>query len=96
MVEALGNISKTRVRIQDEILAGCWEALATGRADLLICPRIEALPQDVKAETIGTMKMIWVAAPTHYVHRRSGSLMKRPEKSIVLLPLPIRLVNSQQ
>ncbi len=39
MVEALGNISKTRVRIQDEILAGCWEALATGRADLLICPR---------------------------------------------------------
>ncbi|NOF41995.1 LysR substrate-binding domain-containing protein [Vibrio cholerae] len=72
MVEALGNISKTRVRIQDEILAGCWEALATGRADLLICPRIEALPQDVKAESIGTMKMIWVAAPTHYVHRRSG------------------------
>lgn len=72
LVEALGNISKTRVRIQDEILAGCWEALATGRADLLICPRIEALPQDVKAETIGTMKMVWVAAPTHYVHRRAG------------------------
>lgn len=72
MVEALGNISKTRVRIQDEILAGCWEALATGRADLLICPRIDALPQDVKAETIGKMKMIWVAAPTHYVHRRAG------------------------
>ncbi|MGL4379788.1 MAG: LysR substrate-binding domain-containing protein [Vibrio sp.] len=72
MVDALGNISKTRVRIQEEILAGCWEALATGRADLLICPRLEALPQDVKAETLGSMTMIWVAAPTHYVHRRVG------------------------
>lgn len=72
MVEALGNISKTRLRIQDEILAGCWEALAMGRADLLICPRIDAVPQDVKSETIGTIKMIWVAAPTHYVHRRIG------------------------
>ncbi|QIL86910.1 LysR family transcriptional regulator (plasmid) [Vibrio sp. HDW18] len=72
MVDALGNISKTRVRIQEEILAGCWEALATGRADLLICPRLEALPQDVKAETLGSMTMIWVAAPSHYVHRRVG------------------------
>ncbi|WP_278183420.1 LysR substrate-binding domain-containing protein [Vibrio misgurnus] len=72
MVDALGNISKTRVRIQEEILAGCWEALATGRADLLICPRLEALPQDVKAETLGSVTMTWVAAPFHYVHRRVG------------------------
>jgi len=73
MVEALGNVSKTRIRLQEEILAGCWESLSTDRADLLICPRIDTLPQDVKAETIGTMSMVWVAASSHYVHKRSGA-----------------------
>lgn len=72
LVEALGNISKTRIRLQEEILAGGWEALATGRADLLICPRIDSLPQEVKAERLGPMTMIWVAAADHYVHRRQG------------------------
>ena len=72
MVDALGNVSKTRVRLQEEILAGCWESLAEGRADLLVCPRIDSLPHDVKAETIGEMSMIWVAASDHYVHKRSG------------------------
>lgn len=72
LVEALGNVSKTRIRLQEEILAGGWEALATGRADLLICPRIDSLPQEVKAERLGPMTMIWVAAADHYVHRRQG------------------------
>ncbi|MDZ5513404.1 LysR family transcriptional regulator [Vibrio fluvialis] len=67
LVEALGNVSKTRIRLQEEILAGSWESLATDRADLLICPRIETLPQDVKAETLGEMEMVWVAASNHYV-----------------------------
>ncbi|MBY8119441.1 LysR family transcriptional regulator [Vibrio fluvialis] len=72
LVEALGNVSKPRIRLQEEILAGSWESLATDRADLLICPRIETLPQDVKAETLGEMEMVWVAASNHYVHKRTG------------------------
>lgn len=72
MIDALGNVSKTRVRLQEEILAGSWESLAEGRADLLVCPKIESLPHDVKAETIGHMNMIWVAAHDHYVHKRVG------------------------
>ncbi|EKO3436342.1 LysR family transcriptional regulator [Vibrio fluvialis] len=72
LVDALGNVSKTRIRLQEEILAGSWESLATDRADLLICPRIETLPQDVKAETLGEMEMVWVAASNHYVHKRTG------------------------
>ncbi|WP_070966375.1 LysR family transcriptional regulator [Vibrio sonorensis] len=72
MVDALGQVSKTRVRLQEEILAGCWEALSDGRADLLVCPKPASLPQDLKTETIGYLNMIWVAAPNHYVHKRSG------------------------
>ncbi|MDF2154782.1 LysR family transcriptional regulator [Vibrio sp. CAU 1672] len=72
MVDELSNVSSTRVKLQEEILAGCWEALQDGRADLLICPAPETLPQDVKAESIGKMHMIWVAAADHYVHKRKG------------------------
>ncbi|KOO11266.1 LysR family transcriptional regulator, partial [Vibrio xuii] len=39
MVDELGKVSSTRVKLQEEILAGCWESLNDGRADLLICPK---------------------------------------------------------
>lgn len=73
LVADLSNVSSTRIKLQEEILAGCWEALNTGRADLLVCPKLDTLPQDVKAEVIGSMEMIWVAASNHYVHKRSGA-----------------------
>lgn len=73
LVDALSNVSKTRIRLQEEILAGCWESLANDRADLLVCPKIDALPHDVKSERLGEMSMVWVAATNHYVHKRSGA-----------------------
>ncbi len=72
MVNALSEVSSTRVRLQEEILAGSWESLNMGRADLLVCPTVETLPQEVKSEKIGKMAMLWVAAADHYVHKRSG------------------------
>ncbi|EGQ7648822.1 TPA: LysR family transcriptional regulator [Vibrio alginolyticus] len=72
MVDALAEVSSTRVRLQEEILAGSWESLNTGRADLLICPSLDTLPQEVKSEKIGKMSMYWVASADHYVHKRSG------------------------
>ncbi|EHR6924679.1 LysR family transcriptional regulator [Vibrio parahaemolyticus] len=72
MVDALAEVSSTRIRLQEEILAGSWESLNAGRADLLVCPSLDTLPQEVKAEKIGKMSMIWVAATEHYVHKRSG------------------------
>ncbi|NVD07904.1 LysR family transcriptional regulator [Vibrio sp. JPW-9-11-11] len=72
LVTDLSNVSSTRVKLQEEILAGCWESLNSGRADLLVCPKLDTLPQDVKAEVIGSMEMVWVAATDHYVHKRNG------------------------
>lgn len=72
MVNALSEVSSTRVRLQEEILAGSWESLNTGRSDLLICPSLDTLPQEVKSEKIGKMTMLWVAAANHYVHKRSS------------------------
>ncbi len=85
MVEALSNVSSTRIRLQEEILAGSWEALDMGRADLLVCPKIESLPVDVKAETIGKTAMVWVASSSHYVHNRAGEFdQKAREKYRVI------------
>ncbi|CAM2798445.1 LysR family transcriptional regulator [Vibrio mytili] len=72
MVNALSDVSSTRVRLQEEILAGSWESLNSGRADLLICPSVSTLPQEVKSEKLGNMSMLWVASKDHYVHKRSG------------------------
>lgn len=72
LVDALGTVSKTRLRLQEEILAGCWESLSANRADLLVCPKIEALPQDVKSQPLGKLQIAWYAASDHYVHKRSA------------------------
>lgn len=72
LVDELGKISKTRIRLQEEILAGGWESLVTDRADLLICPKLATIPQEMKTEDIGKMGMMWVAASDHYIHQRKG------------------------
>lgn len=81
LVDELGKVSKTRVRLQEEILAGCWESLAEGRADLLVCPKPETIPNDVKSDTIGHIDLIWVAASDHYVHNRSGEFDQAARES---------------
>lgn len=74
LVEAFSQVSKTRIKLQEEILAGCWESLLHNRADLLICPKMgdEPLPPEVKSVVIGQFSMVWVAASSHYIHKRKG------------------------
>lgn len=87
LVEHLGAVSKTRVKLQEEILAGGWESLISDRSDLLICPKPETVPQDMKVETIGKMSMTWVAAKDHYIHKRKGDFdleAKKRYRAIVI------------
>ncbi|MGL6313077.1 LysR family transcriptional regulator [Vibrio sp. WXL103] len=72
VIEALGQQSQTRIKLQEEILAGAWESLSSGRSDLLICPAIEGVSQDIKVQTIGSLSMVWVAAVDHPVHKRTS------------------------
>ncbi|MGV2988248.1 LysR family transcriptional regulator [Vibrio sp. E150_011] len=73
LVDKLGSVSKTRIKLEEEVLAGCWESLNDERSDLLVCPQPEVTPQGVKTQVLGTMSMVWVAAAEHYVHKRSGT-----------------------
>ncbi|MDR9826970.1 LysR family transcriptional regulator [Vibrio sp. FNV 38] len=71
MVEALEKQSQTRIKLQEEILAGGWESLNTGRCDLLVCPLMETVSTEFKVEKIGNMSMVWVAAQKHSIHNRT-------------------------
>nr|WP_238928553.1 LysR substrate-binding domain-containing protein [Vibrio sp. S17_S38] len=69
---SIEGVAKTRIKLQEEILAGCWESLAYGRADILICPKLDHPPIDVKIDSLGYMEMVWVASNDHHVHKRSS------------------------
>jgi len=67
MVEAFyAENSGTRVRISHEVLAGTWDALASGRADLAIGAAGDApAGRNYPTRALGSVEMAFVAAPSH-------------------------------
>jgi DNA-binding transcriptional LysR family regulator len=56
----------TRLRLRTEVLAGTWEALVTGQADLAIGVSTERLlPAGVQMKELGTMEFVFAVAPHH-------------------------------
>ncbi|SIO38979.1 LysR family transcriptional regulator [Salinivibrio sp. ES.052] len=71
LIERLAKKSNTRLKLSEQILAGCWEALSQGRADVLIAPIPETVPQGIKVQPLGEMSAYWVAIPDHPIHQES-------------------------
>lgn len=58
--------SGTRIRLSAEVLGGCWDALLSGRADLVIAAPGEAPPEGALAvEPMGKFDFAFVVAPDH-------------------------------
>lgn len=56
----------TRLRIRREVLGGTWDALATGRADLIIGASGEApVGGNYLTEALGDVEMVFAVAPSH-------------------------------
>ena len=56
----------TRLRLSAEILEGCWDALLSGRADLVIGAPSEAPPEPgVAVRPFGEMDFVFAIAPHH-------------------------------
>ena len=56
----------TRLRLSAEILEGCWDALFSGRADLVIGAPSEAPPEPgVAVRAFGEMDFVFAIAPHH-------------------------------
>lgn len=56
----------TRIRLATEVLGGSWDALATGRADLVIgAPGDMPARSGISSRKIGRSQLVFVVAPSH-------------------------------
>ncbi len=56
----------TRLRLSYEVLGGCWDALTTGRADLVIGAPGDMLARGgIATRPLGTMELVFTMAPGH-------------------------------
>jgi DNA-binding transcriptional LysR family regulator len=62
----------TRIRLRAEVLAGTWEALIAGEADLAIGVGQDGLaPPDIAVETLGELAFVFAVAPHHPLARHN-------------------------
>lgn len=75
----------TSIRLLDEVLGGTWEALETGRADIIVAGMLgSAPPAGVRIEALGHCLFPMVAAPTHPA---AGSAEPLDEEALRRFPL---------
>ncbi|MFA7291990.1 MAG: LysR family transcriptional regulator [Rhodocyclaceae bacterium] len=56
----------TEIRLSNEVLAGCWDALLGGRADLAIgAPGDMPAGGGIHSETLGSIEFVFAIAPDH-------------------------------
>ena len=55
----------TRLRLRTEVLAGTWEALVSGQADLAIGVGLHSPPPGVAIEPLGEMPFVFAVSPQH-------------------------------
>jgi len=67
----------TRLRLRSEVLAGTWEALTSGLADLAIGTRIgpeHAPVPGIQVEPLGEMRFLFAVAPHHPLAKFEGPI----------------------
>jgi len=75
LVEQLAELTDTRLRLRTEVLAGSWECLEDGRADLLISSlNPDLMLAGIKHHKLQEEIMIYVAHPAHPLHLESDPL----------------------
>jgi len=68
----------TRLRLRAEVLAGTWEALLNGQADLAIGARVGSdIPLGVQVEPLGDVTFIFAVAPRHPLATHKGPVSDR-------------------
>ncbi len=68
----------TRLRLRTEVLAGTWESLSSGQADLAIGVGIglgsEQAPPGMAVETLGEMPFVFAVSPRHALATHEGPI----------------------
>src|SRR5690554_3385184 len=76
VLDALTRQTETDIKLAHEVLAGTWEALETGRADLAITPLREdaVMSPGIKTQFLYRETFVYVAHPEHPIHQETGPL----------------------
>ena len=71
-----GQDPGTRLRLRSEIMAGLWETLVTGQADLAIGVMMVGAPAQpgIEVRPLGTVEFVFAVAPHHPLANATGPL----------------------
>lgn len=75
LVDKLAEKSDTQLSLITEVLAGAWERLESGRADIVIAPDIHfRSSSEINSKVLYTLNHIYVASPSHPIHKEPEPL----------------------
>ncbi|MFC3394304.1 LysR family transcriptional regulator [Brenneria rubrifaciens] len=75
LLDKLSQKANTQVSILTEVLAGAWERLEQGRADIVIAPDMHfRASSEINTRKLYTLKSVYVANPEHPIHQEPEPL----------------------
>lgn len=75
LVNRLADKANTQLSIITEVLAGAWERLETGRADIVIAPDMHfRSSSEINSRKLYSVMNVYVAAPDHPIHQEPEPL----------------------
>lgn len=75
LVERLAEKAGTQMTLLSEVLAGAWERLEQGRADIVIAPDMHfRASTEINSRKLFTLQNVIVAAPNHPIHQEPEPL----------------------
>lgn len=75
LVDKLATKAATQLSILTEVLAGAWERLDEGRADIVIAPAMHLRSSsEINSRVIYKQMNVYVAAPFHPIHKEPNPL----------------------
>ena len=75
LVEKLAEKSETQLSIVTEVLAGAWERLESGKADIVIAPDMHfRSSSEINSKLLYSLNHIYVASPSHPIHQEPEPL----------------------
>lgn len=75
LVEKLAEKANTQISLVTEVLAGAWERLEQGRADIVIAPDMHfRASTEINTRKLYSMMSVYVASPDHPIHNEPEPL----------------------
>ncbi|WP_312239473.1 LysR family transcriptional regulator [Pantoea sp.] len=75
LVEKLAEKANTQISLATEVLAGAWERLEQGRADIVIAPDMHfRASTEINTRKLYSMMSVYVASPDHPIHNEPEPL----------------------